>query len=254
MPNSQSPSPSYHVPSPTPSNELFFDAPEMPCADPANLYASATPAEAESAGSQLPLLPIPNVWGDPDQAPFTCPLCPRTFQYRKNCASHIATHDEPGEEKNFKCPLCPRIFNRRHNREVHIRTHDYDAAHQYPCEICDKKFTRRHDAQRHHERYHTGARAPAKFPSLPVLPVRGSTPLRPTRAQASPRTFPVAMSSTRGPSRARQEDSSDEAEDSLESRRRVVKPLARRSLCLFIGQQEAHDKGSCDCFQTGGDE
>jgi hypothetical protein len=160
------------------------------------------------------------------------------------------THDDVGGQKMYPCPHCMCTFNRRHNRDLYARTHNYDESHCFKCGVCEKRFTRKHDLQRHHQTYHTGTHASAKFPFVMVASPSKPSSSHPTPVTPNPRTFPVATSSTQGPSCAPHAGSSDEAEASFKPRREVVKPsaLGKYTFCQHFSPGVAHNGGPCDCF------
>jgi uncharacterized Zn-finger protein len=262
MSNHHSHSPSYHVRSPTPSEEWAADAdhqspgpphddPEPPCIRPRDTLIEEWAADiADAQEEETTLSPVPNMWGGPADRPYACPWCPRTFTRQNYWKAHLETHDDVGGQKMYPCPHCMRTFNRRHNRDLHARTHNYDESHRFKCGVCEKRFTRKHDLQRHHQTYHTGTRAPAKFPFVMVASPSKPSSSRLAPVTPNPRTFPVATSSTRGPSRAPHEGSSDEAEASFKPRREVVKPsaLGKYAFCQHFSPGVAHNGGPCDCF------
>ena len=153
----------------------------------------------------------------------------------------------------YPCPHCMHTFNRRHNCNLHAHMHNYNESHRFKCGVCKKRFTHKHDLQQHHQTYYTGAQAAAQFPFVMVASLSKPS-FCPTLVAPNPQTFPVATSSTQGPSHAPHERSSDEAEASFKSRQEVVKPsvLEKYAFCQHFSLGVAHNGGPCNCFARGG--
>ncbi|KAI0272802.1 hypothetical protein BGY98DRAFT_1179094 [Russula aff. rugulosa BPL654] len=223
MSNRHSHSPSYHVRSPTPSEEWAADAdrqspglphddPEPPCIRPRDTLIEEWAADiADAQEEETTLSPVPNTWGDPADRPYACPWCPRTFTRQNYWKAHLETHDEVGGQKTYPVPtVCaPSVGG---TIVTSMPAHTTMMTPTVSNVGCARKGSPASMICSGTTRHITLEPQTLLLASPPVMP--------------NPRTFPVATSSTRGPSRAPHEGSSDEAEASFKPRREVVKPSA----------------------------
>ncbi|KAM9387545.1 uncharacterized protein LRP34_000007 [Phaethornis superciliosus] len=76
--------------------------------------------------------------GYPEDAPFVCPECGKSFRQKPNLITHRRIHTG---ERPFTCFLCGRSFNQKTNLVTHYRVHTGERP--FACAQCGKRFTQK---------------------------------------------------------------------------------------------------------------
>lgn len=67
----------------------------------------------------------------PEDKPFKCQFCTRTFAYNHDCIHHMRLHIG---EKPFKCTQCDKAFHRKSYLTEHMFVHT--GVSRYQCDTC----------------------------------------------------------------------------------------------------------------------
>nr|XP_020662934.1 zinc finger protein 646 [Pogona vitticeps]XP_020662935.1 zinc finger protein 646 [Pogona vitticeps]XP_020662936.1 zinc finger protein 646 [Pogona vitticeps] len=118
-------------------------------------HASRRPAHAKRAGktesSALP--PKPPL--DPEERPYRCGECSRTYRHAGSLLNHQKSH----RVGHFTCPLCSKAYPNLMSLKNHQRIH-YEVK-RHPCPDCGKAFKWQRQLLRHQRRPRPcGGRAP----------------------------------------------------------------------------------------------
>ncbi|XP_010002515.1 PREDICTED: zinc finger protein OZF-like, partial [Chaetura pelagica] len=76
--------------------------------------------------------------GYPEDTPFVCPECGKSFRQKPNLITHRRIHTG---ERPFTCFLCGRSFNQKTNLVTHYRVHTGERP--FACAQCGKRFTQK---------------------------------------------------------------------------------------------------------------
>ena len=89
--------------------------------------------------------------------PFSCALCSKTFQVKKDLNSHKEIMH--ADDKPFKCPYCSNSagasFKRNSSLQKHlIKKHETPQNESYKCDKCPKRFIKKVYLTHHKTRFH----------------------------------------------------------------------------------------------------
>ncbi|XP_040022211.2 zinc finger protein 1035 [Gasterosteus aculeatus] len=84
----------------------------------------------------------------PNEKPFKCKLCGKSFARRRYLVLHEQRHLQP---LKFKCTQCHSTFNTAKELSLHMRLHAEKEVGKFRCDMCYKSFSEWSDLKRHQE-------------------------------------------------------------------------------------------------------
>ncbi|RXM97184.1 Zinc finger protein 208 [Acipenser ruthenus] len=116
--------------------------------DSSECYGPAFPSATERLGSDVNDGAAASSL-DPDDRPFRCDVCQRTYRHAGSLLNHKNTH----KTGSFECVVCQKIFSNPMAMKNHLRIHTQKKP--YPCPECGKAF-RLSSALQNHQKLHFG--------------------------------------------------------------------------------------------------
>ena len=80
----------------------------------------------------------------PEERPYTCKICSKSFKHLSLLKAHEGIHSE---ERPYTCKTCAKSFKRKRDLQVHEYIHSEKKPHT--CKICSKSFKQKHNLQKH---------------------------------------------------------------------------------------------------------
>jgi uncharacterized Zn-finger protein len=78
---------------------------------------------------------------EPDEGPFECTICNKSFVKKSYWKRHVLSHDEM-----FSCTICHKKFAHNHHLTQHMKVH---REKEYSCDICGFKVRFKFNLKKH---------------------------------------------------------------------------------------------------------